>query len=242
MATFSFYAGGLKSPIQKRTALSSPFHEIFERRNERERISLEECLKHEMDLYFSLSAAFEVTAQNCARTCAAISQSALTSHSRVISHMAFMAQLIGSKNLAAEPSEQRFQITYFWAVLRQPSNCHWDEWKCPNIFHHNSSRTFYQLQINNCHVVWSSIPNKWGGKEWSWTQLKMSACTKPKGRQTHWQKPFPLFLGWWKLLHWPALPAVHIHSWHTHTSTISVCKSWARWRKRTPLRKTSLLI
>lgn len=46
-----------------------------------------------------------------ARTCAAISQSALTSHSRVISHMAFMAQLIGSKNLAAEAAEQRFHIT-----------------------------------------------------------------------------------------------------------------------------------
>lgn len=59
---------------------------------------MKECLKHEMDLYFSLSAAFEVTAQDCAHTCAAISQSALTSHSRVISHMAFMAQLIGSKN------------------------------------------------------------------------------------------------------------------------------------------------
>lgn len=40
MATFSFYAGGLNtSPLikQKHTALSSPFHEIFERRNERER-------------------------------------------------------------------------------------------------------------------------------------------------------------------------------------------------------------
>jgi len=55
-------------------------------------------LKHEMDLYFSQSAAFEVTAQDCAHTCAAINQSALTSHSRVISHMALTAQLIGSKN------------------------------------------------------------------------------------------------------------------------------------------------
>lgn len=70
-----------KSETHKHTASICPhlsMRFLKEGMRETERLSLDGCLNHEMDLYFSLSAAFEAPADDCANTHTAISQSALT--------------------------------------------------------------------------------------------------------------------------------------------------------------------